>query len=143
VNMDIYEILKKLPHRYPFLLVDRVLEIDETHVVAMKNVTFNEPFFQGHFSEYPIMPGVLIIEALAQASAIMLLSRLEKFEDKILVIAGIKNAKFRKQVIPGDQLILKGDMTRFGKIFSAVKTHAYVDGQIVAEAEIMSAATTK
>jgi len=137
--MDIYEILKKLPHRFPFLLIDKIVELDDTHVVAVKNVSFNEPFFQGHFGEYPIMPGVLIIEALAQSAGVMLLSRLKDFEKKILVIAGIKNAKFRKQVIPGDQLILKGDMTRFGRTFSAVKAHGYVNDQLVAEAEIMSA----
>ncbi|MBU1626591.1 3-hydroxyacyl-ACP dehydratase FabZ [bacterium] len=137
--MDIYEIFKKLPHRFPFLLVDRVLEMDENHVVAIKNVSINEPFFQGHFPAQPVMPGVLIIEALAQASGIMLITRLKDFDNKMLVIAGIKNAKFRKQVIPGDQLVLKGEVTRFGKHFSAVKAHAYVGDHIVAEAEIMSA----
>ena len=137
--MEIYDILKKIPHRFPFVLVDRVLEMDDKHVVAVKNVTMNEPYFQGHFPEQPVMPGVLIIEALAQASALMLLERLKDFDDKLLVIAGIKNAKFRKQVIPGDQLILKGEITRFGKLFSAVKAHAYVDDKLVTEAEIMSA----
>jgi 3-hydroxyacyl-[acyl-carrier-protein] dehydratase len=137
--MDIYEIFKKLPHRFPFLLVDRILEMDENHVVAIKNVSVNEPFFQGHFPLQPVMPGVLIIEALAQASAFMLLSRQKDFDNKLLVIAGIKNAKFRRQVIPGDQLVLKGQITRFGNRFSTVKAEAYVDDQLVTEAEIMSA----
>ena len=137
--MEINEILKKIPHRFPFLLVDRILEIDDNHVVALKNVTFNEPYFTGHFPGQPVMPGVLIIEALAQASAVMLLSRLNDFGNKLLVLAGINNAKFRRQVIPGDQLILKGEITRFGKHFSKVDARAYVDDQLVAEAELMSA----
>jgi len=141
--MDIYEILKKVPHRFPFLMVDKVIELDDNHVIAVKNVSFNEPYFQGHFPDQPVMPGVLIIEALAQAAGIMLITRLKEFDNKLLVIVSVKNAKFRRQVIPGDQLVLKGRMTRFGKVFSIVKASAYVDDQLVAEAEIMSAVTER
>jgi 3-hydroxyacyl-[acyl-carrier-protein] dehydratase len=136
---DIYEILRKIPHRYPMILVDRIIECTEDHVVALKNVTINEPFFMGHFPDYPVMPGVLIIEALAQANAVLLISRLKDVGNKLLVFAGIKNVKFRKQVIPGDQLILKGKVIRFGKVYSVVHAEALVDDQVVCEAEIMSA----
>jgi len=107
-GLDIHEILKILPHRYPFLLIDRVLELKRRHsIVAIKNVTINEPFFAGHFPELPIMPGVLIVEAIAQAGGALLLTEMEDRTGKLMVFTGIERAKFRKPVSPGDQLRLE------------------------------------
>ncbi|MDO4618724.1 MAG: 3-hydroxyacyl-ACP dehydratase FabZ [Clostridia bacterium] len=132
-NMDIQKIL---PHRYPFLLVDRVLEIEEgKKATGIKNVTVNEPFFQGHFPQNPIMPGVLIVESLAQVGAVMLLSMSEN-KGKLGVFTGIEKMKFRRQVVPGDTLLLEAEllMYRHGMGKAAVK--ATVDGQIAAQGEI-------
>ena len=107
-TMDILEIMSILPHRYPFLLIDRVVEIEpKQRIVAIKNVTFNEPHFQGHFPDYPIMPGVLMVEAIAQAGGALLLTEVEDRSDKIMVFTGIERAKFRRPVGPGDQLRLE------------------------------------
>ena len=138
--MDIHEILKYLPHRYPFLLVDRVLELDPgKSIAALKNVTMNEPFFNGHFPHYPVMPGVLIIEALAQAAALLTLktANREADESSVYFFVGIDNARFKKPVVPGDQLILKAVILRerIGIWRYAVK--AEVDGKTVTEAELM------
>jgi len=138
--VDIQRIMACLPHRYPFLLLDRVLEIEPgRRVVALKNVTINEPFFQGHFPGVPVMPGVLIIEALAQAGAVMLLHDGGCQTDKLIYITGIDHARFRRTVIPGDQLVLTIEVIRLRSRASRLKARAEVDGKLVAEAEILSA----
>ncbi len=135
---DIFEVLRSLPHRYPFLLVDRVLEIHEDRLVALKNVTINEPFFQGHFPDHPIMPGVLITEALAQAGGILAYSILPEFIGRPVYFMGMDKVRFRKPVRPGDQLILKlRILKRRGPIFK-MQGEAFVDGQLAAEAELMA-----
>ena len=136
VNMDINEIKKYLPHRYPFLLVDKIIDIEEMKITGIKNVTVNEPFFQGHFPEHPVMPGVLIIEALAQTCGVLALKRKENL-GKLAYFLSINNAKFRKPVFPGDTLTLEITVTRHkGKI---VQTHgtAKVGGDVVAEADLL------
>ena len=140
IQMDIHEILEHLPHRYPFLLIDRVLSVDPNKsIVAMKNVTINEPFFPGHYPHHPVMPGVLVIEAMAQAAALLTFkSQGTKPDDKtVYYFVGIDNARFKRPVSPGDQVIFKVEIM-FNKRglwkFSAV---AEVDGQVAAEAQIM------
>jgi len=138
--VDIQRIMGCLPHRYPFLVLDRVLEIEPARrVVALKNVTVNEPFFQGHFPGVPVMPGVLIIEALAQAGAVMLLHEGGCQTDKLIYITGIDHARFRRIVVPGDQLMLSIEVIRLRSRASRLKGRAEVDGKLVAEAEILSA----
>lgn len=138
--MDIQEILKQLPHRYPFLLVDRVLELESnTRIKAIKNVTFNEPFFTGHFPGRPVMPGVLILEALAQAAGLLAFDAMGKVPDEnnIYYFVGIDSARFKRPVVPGDQLALEITIDRVrGGIwkFNAV---ASVDGEVAAEAQLM------
>lgn len=139
--LDIHEILKILPHRYPFLLIDRVVELKRRErIVAIKNVTINEPFFNGHFPGLPIMPGVLIVEAIAQAGGALLLTEVEDRSDKLMVFTGIERAKFRKPVGPGDQLRLEVEMTGWRAVprMIAAKMHgvALVDGKRVAEATV-------
>lgn len=133
---DIKQIINILPHRYPFLLVDRVLELDleKGYILAQKNITINESFFQGHFPETPIMPGVLILEALAQAGGIMV--HLKGKEDKIAVLLNVNNAKFRHPVKPGDVLLLRGQGLHFSNKGGRVKSEALVNDKVVAEAEI-------
>lgn len=134
--MDILEIKKRLKHRYPFLLIDRVLELEEgVRCVALKNVTINEPFFEGHFPESPIMPGVLIIEALAQAGGIAGYSLYEKADQDITFFAGIDNVKFKKPVLPGDQLILKSEFVKRKMKIWFLKGEAFVDDVLVAKAD--------
>jgi beta-hydroxyacyl-ACP dehydratase FabZ len=138
--MDIQAIMDSIPHRYPFLLVDRVLELEEgRRVVALKNVTINEPFFNGHFPGAPVMPGVLIVEAMAQAGAVLLLHAMPDRASKLVYFTGIDRARFRRTVVPGDQLRLTLDVlklrSRTCKMYGVVE----VDGQRVAEAEILSA----
>lgn len=134
--LDINEIKKILPHRYPFLLVDRIEEMEPgVKAVGYKNVTANEPFFQGHFPEYPVMPGVLLIEALAQVGAVAILS-LEENKGKLAFFGGIKNAKFRKQVIPGDVVKLETEIIKCKGPMGVGKATATVDGKLAAEAEI-------
>ncbi|BCT67094.1 3-hydroxyacyl-ACP dehydratase FabZ [Nitrosospira sp. NRS527] len=138
--MDIQEILKYLPHRYPFLLVDRVLTCDPgKSITALKNVTINEPFFGGHFPHYPVMPGVLIIEALAQAAAILTLksANLETDENSVYYFVGIDGARFKKPVVPGDQLILKATILRERIGIWKYAVQAEVEGRTVAVAELM------
>jgi 3-hydroxyacyl-[acyl-carrier-protein] dehydratase len=139
--MDIHEILKLLPHRYPFLLVDRVLSLDpDKHIVALKNVTINEPFFPGHYPHHPVMPGVLIIEAMAQAAALLVFgSASERPENAVYYFAGIDNARFKRPVTAGDQLIFKVSLTRSMRGIFKFSATAEVDQQLVAEAEIMCA----
>jgi beta-hydroxyacyl-ACP dehydratase FabZ len=137
-TVDINEIMKLLPHRYPFLLVDRILEVGETHLVGLKNVTINEPFFQGHFPSQPIFPGVLILEALAQAGGVMT-SVLYPQQDRTAVfLMGFDKVRFRRPVRPGDQLILKLKLIKQrGPVFK-MSAEAFVDDQLAAEAEIMA-----
>lgn len=137
--MDIQEIKDVIPHRYPFLLVDKVLEIEEEkRVVGLKNVTVNEPFFQGHFPDYPVMPGVLILEALAQVGAIAVLG-MEKNKGKLGFLAGVDKCRFKRQVKPGDQLKLEVEITRMKGPIGKGKGKATVDGEVACEAEIIFA----
>lgn len=129
------EIQKILPHRYPFLLIDKVIEMGEKNIVAIKNVTANEPFFQGHFPGNPIMPGVLITEALAQVGAVMLLS-LEENKGKLGVFTGIDGFKFRRQVVPGDTLRLEAELLKYRHSMGKASVKATVDGEIAAMGEI-------
>jgi 3-hydroxyacyl-[acyl-carrier-protein] dehydratase len=138
-GLDIHDILKILPHRYPLLLIDRVLELERRkRIVAIKNVTINEPFFVGHFPGLPIMPGVLIIEAMAQAGGALLLTEVEDRTDKVILFTGIERAKFRRPVSPGDQLRIEVEVTGWRPlprmIAAKMRGIAYVDGKKVAEA---------
>lgn len=137
--MNIKDIMERIPHRYPFLLVDRVLELyPGKKGIAIKNVSINEPFFQGHFPGEPIMPGVLIVEALAQLGAIIMLSD-EKFEGKLAYFTGIDNMRFRKQVKPGDQLTLETEIVRMKGLIGKGKVTATVDGEVAAQGDVMFA----
>jgi 3-hydroxyacyl-[acyl-carrier-protein] dehydratase/UDP-3-O-[3-hydroxymyristoyl] N-acetylglucosamine deacetylase/3-hydroxyacyl-[acyl-carrier-protein] dehydratase len=139
-QLDIERILKILPHRYPFLLVDRVCELEKgKSITAIKNVTYNEHFFQGHFPAKKVMPGVLIIECVAQAGGILLYNSIPDPDNVLVFLSAINNAKFRKPVIPGDQLRLEADLTKLRKKVAFLKGKVYVDGEIVAEGEIMAA----
>lgn len=134
--MDMKEIMNIIPHRYPFLLIDRVEELVEGEkIVAIKNVTINEPFFQGHFPSQPVMPGVLIIEAMAQAGAVAVLCK-EEFKGKIAFLGAVNNAKFRKNVVPGDVLRLEVELIKLKKNAGIGKGIAYVGDKKAAEAEI-------
>ncbi len=136
---DINEIKQILPHRYPFLLVDKIIELEpKIRIVGIKQVTVNEYFFQGHFPDAPVMPGVLQIEALAQVGAILALRELDDRDDKIPFFAGINRAKFRRPVVPGDTLTLEVTAIRMGSKVQKMHGEAKVDGQIAAEAEITS-----
>ena len=138
--MGIQEILGVLPHRYPFLLVDRILEVDSgKRIVGIKNVTMNEPHFTGHFPDHPVMPGVLIVEAMAQPGGLRLLDQLNDADGKIVYFMSIDGVKFRKPVVPGDQLRLEVEMVKFRGKTCRMKGVAYVDGQPAAEAEMMAA----
>ena len=135
-----------LPHRYPFLLVDRILEIEgDRRIVGVKNVTINEPFFQGHFPGHPIMPGVLIIEAMAQVGGMLLLSHFEgqNVENKVVYFMSLDNVKFRRPVLPGDQIRFELEMIAFRGRTCRMKGMGYVDGQVVAEAEMMAMVVDK
>ncbi len=143
-TMDINEIMAVLPHRYPFLLIDRIVEAEpRTRIVALKNVTINEPFFQGHFPGFPIMPGVLMVEAIAQAGGALLLTEYADRDDKLMVFTSIDGAKFRRPVVPGDQLRI--EVTVLNWRSSAVKMRgvATVDGKIACEATVMCALTSR
>lgn len=138
--LDVNQIMELLPHRYPFLLVDRIVELEPgKRAVGIKNVTINEPFFQGHFPGHPVMPGVLIIEALAQVGGIgALLSFAEDDRDKITYFTGIDNARFRKPVVPGDQLRLEILVTMNRRGIWGFSGKAYVEDKLVAEADLMA-----
>jgi 3-hydroxyacyl-[acyl-carrier-protein] dehydratase len=137
--VDIQGILDLLPHRYPFLLVDRALEISDGRIVALKNVTFNEPHFQGHFPGLPVMPGVLIVEAMAQAGAIMFLGEFPDRHDKLILFTGIDKCRFRRQVVPGDQLIFEVTVAKRRQRFAVLHGIARVGDELVAEAELSCA----
>ncbi len=141
IAMDIGKILDVIPHRYPFLLVDRIIEIEgKKRIVGIKNVTINEPFFQGHFPGHPIMPGVLIIEAMAQVGGMLLLGSLvELAEEKVVYFMSLDNVKFRRPVLPGDQLRFELEMVQFRGKTCKMKGVAYVDGKVAVEAEMMAA----
>lgn len=137
--LDITQIQSLLPHRYPFLLVDRIVEYEEgKRVVGIKNVTLNEPFFQGHFPGAPVMPGVLIIEAMAQTAGVLMLGNIPDRDSKLVFFTGIDGAKFRKPVVPGDQLRMELVVLRYRPRYIKLRGQAYVDGHLVAEAEISS-----
>ena len=138
--LDIRDILEHLPHRYPFLLVDRVLELEKgKRIVAIKNVTINEPFFQGHFPHLPVMPGVLQIEALAQAAGILSFQTMGKVSDNqsVYYFVGIDNARFKRPVVPGDQLRLEVEIVRVARSLWKYAGRALVDGQVAAQADLM------
>jgi len=138
-SMDIHEILKYLPHRYPFLLVDRVLSWEAgKNIVALKNVTINEPFFVGHFPGHPIMPAVLIIEAMAQVGGVLLLSMVENPKAKLVYFMAIDKAKFRKPVFPGDQVRFELEMIKLKMNTCKMGGKAFVGNDLVAEAELLS-----
>jgi beta-hydroxyacyl-ACP dehydratase FabZ len=126
-----------LPHRYPFLLVDRILEMDAAHVVGIKNVTANEPFFLGHFPDFPVMPGVLIIEAMAQTAGVQVLSTIPDRQNKLVFLVSVDNARFRRPVRPGDQLRIEMKVIKRKGSVAKMAGHATVDGALVAEAEVM------
>lgn len=137
--MDIARILERLPHRYPFLLVDRIIEVEGTaRVVGIKNVTINEPFFQGHFPGHPIMPGVLIVEAMAQTGGVLLLDAIENPQDKVVYFMSLDGVKFRRPVVPGDQLRMEVEVLQNRGRTVRLKGTALVDGAVVAEAEMMA-----
>ncbi len=140
-RMDIGRIMDVLPHRYPFLLVDRIIEVEgQQRIVGIKNVTINEPFFQGHFPGHPIMPGVLIIEAMAQVGGMLLMGYFEgqNVEDKVVYFMSLDNVKFRRPVVPGDQIRFELEMLQFRGKTCKMKGVGYVDGQVVAEADMMA-----
>jgi 3-hydroxyacyl-[acyl-carrier-protein] dehydratase len=135
--MDINAIMKILPHRYPFLLIDRIVEHrPKERIVAIKNVTINEPFFAGHFPEFPIMPGVLVVEAMAQAGGVLLMSAIPDPETKLLFFAGIEKARFRQPVVPGDQLRIEVDVKAWRMSAGRMEGRAFVGSKRVAEATI-------
>ena len=137
MTFDIQEILGLLPHRYPFLLIDRVVEFERgKRLVAIKNVTMNEPFFQGHFPGHPLMPGVLIVEAMAQAGAIIMLNEIPDRDKKLAVFTGIEKAKFRRPVTPGDQLRIEVDVLAMKSRLGRMEAKALVDGKVACQATL-------
>lgn len=140
-NMSTAEIMGYLPHRYPFLLIDKVIESTDTTLVAIKNVTVNEPFFTGHFPQSPVMPGVLIIEALAQASGMLIFKSIKRLLDENFwfFLAGVDNARFKRVVTPGDQLRLEVELLKTKREIWKFKGTATVDGQLACSAEIINA----
>ena len=142
---DISEVLALMPHRYPFLLLDRVLEMDDERIRAYKNVTINEPFFTGHFPDRPVMPGVMIVEAMAQAGGFLLLNRVpeEDRQGKLILFTGIDNCRFRRPVIPGDQLMFEVNVVNVRSSFAKMHGRAMVDGELACEADLMSAAAER
>lgn len=137
--MHIEQIQNFLPHRYPFLLVDRINEINDGEVIGIKNVTINEEFFQGHYPGHPIMPGVLIVESMAQVGGFLMMRNLDNPEEKIPFFAGIDNARFRRPVVPGDQLRIKAKILKARGRIAKVSTRSFVEDEVVAEAELMFA----
>ena len=135
--LDIHEIQRLIPHRYPFLLIDRIIEMEPgKRIVGLKNVTINEPYFVGHFPGLPIMPGVLILESMAQAGGVLVKKSMNVPDEKLMFFMGIDKAKFRRPVVPGDQVRLEIDVLSLHARFARVRGKAYVDGTLVAEAEL-------
>jgi len=137
VSMDIQEIRDILPHRYPMLLVDRIEELEPERVVGIKNVTINEPFFDGHFPNYPVMPGVLVVEAMAQVAGVLVLSQIPDRHKKIVLLASVEQAKFRKPIRPGDQLRIEMKLAKKKATVAKMFGTACVNGSVVAEAEML------
>lgn len=135
--LDIQAIQDLLPHRYPFLLIDRILELEDMRVVSIKNVTMNEPHFNGHFPGFPVMPGVLIVEAMAQTAGVLVLNRIQNRSEKLVFLAMIEQARFRKPVVPGDQLRIEVVFLKLKPSVAKIHAVATVDGVIVAEADLM------
>ncbi|KXS45891.1 MAG: 3R-hydroxymyristoyl ACP dehydrase [Candidatus Frackibacter sp. T328-2] len=141
--LDIKQIKEVLPHRYPFLLVDRILEFKpKEKVVGLKNVTVNEEFFNGHYPDHPVMPGVLIVEAMAQVGGFVMMDS-DETKDKVPYFAGIDKARFRKPVVPGDQLIIEAEVLKLRGKIGKIETKALVEGEVVAEAKLMFAIQDK
>jgi 3-hydroxyacyl-[acyl-carrier-protein] dehydratase len=144
MTLTIQEIMDFLPHRYPFLLIDRVLEFEpQKRVVAIKNVTMNEPYFQGHFPGYPIMPGVLVVEAMAQAGALIMLAEIGDRGSKLAVFTGIEKAKFRRPITPGDQIRFEVEVLSFRSRAGRIHGRATVDGKLACEATLTCAVVTR
>lgn len=135
--LDINEIRKILPHRYPMLLVDRIIELDEERVVGLKNVSATEPFFTGHFPDFPVMPGVLIVEAMAQTAGVLVLKSIPDRDKKLVLLVAVENARFRKPVVPGDTLIMEMKVLKRKASVAKMAGVATVNGVVVAEAEVM------
>ncbi|MBV9265825.1 MAG: 3-hydroxyacyl-ACP dehydratase FabZ [Acidobacteriaceae bacterium] len=142
-SLDIQQILEILPHRYPMLLVDKILEITNDSIVGIKNVTVNEPYFTGHFPDFPVMPGVMIIESMAQVGGILVGSVAPQTRGKIMFLASIEEAKFRRPVVPGDQLRIEMKLERIKTTVAKMKGIALVDGQVAAEAMVMCKLTNR
>jgi 3-hydroxyacyl-[acyl-carrier-protein] dehydratase len=135
--LDINEIRRILPHRYPMLLVDRILELEAERIVGIKNVTANEPFFGGHFPDFPVMPGVLIVEAMAQTAGVLVLKSIPDRDQKLVLLVSIEAARFRKPVVPGDQLRIEMTLLRRKASVAKMAGKATVNGVVAAEAEVM------
>jgi beta-hydroxyacyl-ACP dehydratase FabZ len=135
--LDINDIRAILPHRYPFLLVDRILELEPERVVGIKNITNSEPFFTGHFPDFPVMPGVLIIEAMAQTAGVLVLKSIPDRASKLVLLVAVENARFRRPVVPGDTLRMEMKVLKRKASVAKMAGIATVDGQVVAEAEVM------
>ncbi|HUJ20230.1 MAG TPA: 3-hydroxyacyl-ACP dehydratase FabZ [Bryobacteraceae bacterium] len=135
--LEINEIRRILPHRYPMLLVDQIVELEAERIVGIKNVTANEPFFVGHFPDFPVMPGVLIVEAMAQTAGVLVLKNIPDRESKLVLLVAIENAKFRRPVRPGDQLRLEMTVVKRKNTVAKIAGRATVNGTVVAEAEVM------
>ena len=136
-TLDVNEIRQILPHRYPFLLVDRIVELEPERIVGIKNVTVNEPFFNGHFPEFPVMPGVMIVEAMAQTAGVLVLKSIPDRDSKLVLLVSIEAAKFRRPVVPGDQLRIEMTVIRRKGSVAKMAGRATVGGLLVAEAEVM------
>ena len=135
--LDINEIQTILPHRYPFLLVDRIVELEPERIVGIKNVTYNEPMFTGHFPDFPVMPGVLIIEAMAQTAGVLVLKSIPDRQNKLVLLVAVENARFRRPVVPGDTLRMEMKVLKKKASVAKMAGVATVDGVVVAEAEVM------
>ena len=136
-TLDINEIKAILPHRFPFLLVDRIVELEPERIVGLNSVNVNEPFFQGHFPDFPVMPGVLIVEAMAQTAGVLVLKSIADRDNKLVLLVAVENARFRKPVVPGDTLRLEMKLLKRKATVAKMTGIATVDGQVVAEAEMM------